>query len=84
MNLTIQQKFKLRDTLLYVILNLYGGEKIMDICENCVHFVADEEFGDYCSVNLDEDEMEKFLTQNASGCHYFQYFDEYKIVRKQN
>lgn len=56
----------------------------MDICENCVHFVADEEFGDYCSVNLDEDEMEKFLTQSVSGCHYFQYFDEYKIVRKQN
>ena len=30
-----------------------------DNCEMCAHFVSDEEFGDYCSVNLDEDEMEK-------------------------
>ena len=56
----------------------------MDICEKCVHFVEDEEFGDYCSINLDEDEMEKFLTQSVSTCHCFQYYDEYKIVRKQN
>ena len=48
-----------------------------DCCEQCAHYVADEEFGDYCSVNLDEDEMEK-------GCHYFQLYDEYKIVQKQN
>ena len=46
-----------------------------DCCEQCAHYVADEEFGDYCSVNLDEDEMERFLTQ---------LYDEYKIVQKQN
>jgi hypothetical protein len=50
----------------------------------CAHYVTDEEFGDYCSIDLDEDEMEKFLTQNVSQCHYFQLYDEYKIVRKQN
>ncbi len=29
-----------------------------DNCEMCAHYVADEEFGDYCSVNLDEDEIQ--------------------------
>ena len=55
-----------------------------DNCEMCAHYVADEEFGDYCSVNLDEDEMEKFLTQNMKTCHYFRLDDEYGVVRKQN
>ena len=56
----------------------------MDNCEMCTHYVTDEEFGDYCNIDLDEDETEKFLTQNVSQCHYFQLYDEYKIVRKQN
>jgi len=56
----------------------------MDHCEMCAHYVADEELGDYCSINLDEDEMERFLTQSVKNCHYFQLYDEYKIVRKQN
>ena len=34
--------------------------------------------------NLDEDEMERFLRQSMDSCHYFQLYDEYKIVRKQN
>lgn len=55
-----------------------------DSCEHCAHFVTDEEFGDYCSINLDEDEMARFLTQNTENCHYFQLYDEYKIVKKQN
>ena len=53
-------------------------------CEFCAHFVSDDEFGDYCSINLDEDEMARFLTQNTSQCHYFRLYDEYKIVQKQN
>lgn len=56
----------------------------MDNCEMCAHFVSDDEFGDYCSVNLDEDEMARFLTQNTKGCHYFRLDDEYGVVRKQN
>lgn len=55
-----------------------------DDCERCVHFIEDDEFGDYCGVSLDEDEMEKFLTQSVKGCNYFQLYDEYKIVKKQN
>ena len=45
----------------------------------------DEEFEEYyCEVNLDEDEMEKFLTDSfQGGCPYYRLEDEYKTVRKQ-
>ena len=56
----------------------------MDICEQCAHYITDEEFGDYCGINLDEDEMEHFLTQSVKPCHYFRLEDEYGVVRKQN
>ena len=55
-----------------------------DQCEFCANFVSDDEFGDYCNINLDEDEMARFLTRSTDTCHYFQLYDEYKIVRKQN
>ncbi len=55
-----------------------------DKCEFCAHFVTDEELGEYCDIDLDEDEMARFLTQNMNECHYFQLYDEYKIVRRQN
>ena len=30
-------------------------------CENCSHFVYDEEYDNYvCAVNLDEDDLERF------------------------
>lgn len=54
-------------------------------CEHCSHYIYDEQYDYYyCSVNLDEDEMERFLRQSMDSCHYFQLYDEYKIVRKQN
>ena len=36
-----------------------------------------------CEVNLDEDEMVKFITGNFHQCPYFKMGDEYRIVRKQ-
>ncbi len=54
-------------------------------CEMCAHYVFDEYTGCYtCEINLDEDEMEKFLRGSNFNCHYFSLEDEYKIVRKQN
>lgn len=55
-----------------------------DCCEKCAHYITDEVFGDYCALDLDEDEMARFLTQSMDNCNYFQLYDEYKIVRKQN
>ena len=54
-------------------------------CENCANYIFDDQTETYyCDMNLDEDEMERFLTQSVKGCHYFQLYDEYKIVQKQN
>ncbi len=56
-----------------------------DSCEMCVHYIYDYYAGCYtCEINLDEDEMEKFLRGSNFDCHYFEPDDEYKIVRKQN
>ena len=49
-----------------------------DQCEFCANFVSDDEFGDYCNINLDEDEMARFLTRSTDTCHYFQLYDEYR------
>ena len=59
----------------------------MDItsnCESCVFYDYDEEWDTYtCQMNLDEDEMVRFLTASFDNCPYFQLDDEYRIVRKQ-
>ena len=52
-------------------------------CEMCVNYVYDDDECYYCDVNLDEDDMYKFLTGNTKGCSFFQLYDEYKIVRHQ-
>lgn len=55
------------------------------VCESCANYVYDEESDCmYCEVELDEDEMLKFLSSQTYNCPYFQLDDEYGIVRKQN
>ncbi|MBQ6625359.1 MAG: hypothetical protein IIX39_06060 [Clostridia bacterium] len=57
----------------------------MTMCEECRNYVYDEDFDCYiCEVNLDEDEMMRFLTTSNYNCPYYQRDDEYEIVRKQN
>ncbi len=54
-------------------------------CEQCAYYNYDEEYDEYyCSVNLDEDEMEKYVSGNMDYCRYFTPYDEYKVVQKQN
>lgn len=53
-------------------------------CELCMNYMYDEEYEEYCcSVDLDQDEMGRFLTNTFFECPYFRMGDEYKIVRKQ-
>ena len=53
-------------------------------CENCVNYVYDDECECYCClVNLDEDEMERFLRGTNWDCPYFRLDDEYAVVKKQ-
>ena len=56
-------------------------------CEFCAFYVYDDD-GYYecytCEMDLDEDEMARFLGSSYQSCPYYQTDDEYKIVRKQN
>lgn len=53
-------------------------------CECCANYAYDEEYDCYfCEVNLDEDDMSRFMSGTLDHCSYFQLYDEYKIVRKQ-
>lgn len=53
-------------------------------CETCMYFEYDEEFECYvCQMNLDEDEMFKFMQNTFDNCPYYKFGDEYTIVRKQ-
>ena len=57
----------------------------MTMCEECRNYVYDEDYEEYiCLVNLDEDEMMRFLTTSNYNCPYYQRDDEYEILRKQN
>lgn len=53
-------------------------------CESCVNYVYDDEEECYCcDMNLDEDDMVKFLTGNFDNCPYYRLDDEYAVVRHQ-
>lgn len=53
-------------------------------CESCTNYVYDDDYECYiCMVNLDEDEMQKFLSGTNYSCPYYHLDDEYGIVRKQ-
>lgn len=53
-------------------------------CETCMNYEYDEEYEYYvCTKDLDEDEMYHFLKGNTCSCPYYQFGDEYSIVRKQ-
>ena len=53
-------------------------------CEDCMYYEYDEEFECYvCQMNLDEDEMYRFMQNSFDNCPYYKYGDEYTIVRKQ-
>ncbi|MBQ1902096.1 MAG: hypothetical protein II169_06075 [Lachnospiraceae bacterium] len=53
-------------------------------CEMCNNFVYDDEDECYvCDMNLDEDDMVKFLTGTFNDCPFYQPGDEYLVVRHQ-
>ena len=53
-------------------------------CETCRNYVYDEDYEYYvCDMDLDEDEMYRFLSGSTDSCPYYQLDNEYLIVRKQ-
>ena len=69
-----------------LILTSYriGGIAMQSRCDMCANYKYDEEEEYYtCGVNLDEDEMYRFLSGNCGDCPYFSQDDEYRVVRHQ-
>ena len=55
------------------------------ICENCAYYSYDDDAECYvCLVNLDEDELYRFMEGGTNECPYYNPYDEYKVVEKQN
>ena len=56
----------------------------MTNCEACAYYSYYEDYECYiCEMDLDEDEMYRFLTSSVRSCPYYQLDNEYLIVRKQ-
>ena len=54
-------------------------------CECWGNYQYDDYYGYYtCQIDLDEDEMARFVAGTFHQCPYYQSDDEYAIVRKQN
>lgn len=50
-------------------------------CDDCAYYDPDE---NVCGINFDEDEMSRFLSSSDYSCPYYKFYDEYKMVEKQN
>ena len=54
-------------------------------CRSCMYFDYDETYDmEVCNLHLDEDEMVRFMQHTYSACPYYRFYDEYKMVEKQN
>ena len=54
-------------------------------CESCEFYDYDEFYESYsCRVNLDQDDLIRFISGDSASCPYYRYYDEYKSVQKQN
>lgn len=69
---------------IYSIIYQKTGGFMASNCETCINYIYDEEEECYCcDMNLDEDDMVKFLTGSFEDCPYYQLDDEYAIVKHQ-
>ena len=60
------------------------NKKRASSCDDCVFYDYDEDYDSYeCQMNLDEDEMVRFLSGRTQSCPYYRFYDEYKSVQKQ-
>lgn len=59
-------------------------KRVRSSCESCMYYDYDEYYECYtCEVDLDEDEMVRFMEDRFYSCPYYRAGDEYQIVKKQ-
>ena len=55
-----------------------------NICEDCVCYDYDEELESFiCTMDLDEDEMERFLKGSNPACPFYRPGGDYKTASRQ-
>lgn len=55
-----------------------------NICEDCVCYDYDEEWEAFtCTMDLDEDEMERFLKGMNTSCPFYRPGGDYKTASRQ-
>ena len=60
------------------------GAHTVDKCESCAFYSYDEVYDDYvCEMDLDEDEMARFLSGHSEAWLYLRPGDEYRTDREQ-
>ena len=53
-------------------------------CEECLYYDYDEMLDAFvCSMDLDEDEMERFLRRANDTCPFYRRGDDYQTARRQ-
>ncbi len=53
-------------------------------CYECLNLGEDLETGEnYCTMYMDQDDMERSMYNRQKGCPYFRPGDDYTIVKKQ-
>ena len=53
-------------------------------CDECVYYDYDEELEAWCcTMDLDEDEMERFLRGVNDTCPFYRRGDDYETARRQ-
>lgn len=53
-------------------------------CSTCANYGYDEEQEEYfCDINMDEDDLVRFLSDRHASCPYYRNGDEYQVVRHQ-
>lgn len=53
-------------------------------CEMCLNLAYDPEIDeDYCSMNMDQDDVEKLRYNPRTSCPFFRLGDDYTIAKKQ-
>ena len=73
-------KRAVRDNVRVRLFGNEGKDMASGNCECCY----DEDYDCFiCNMDLDENEMVRFLSASFDNCPYFQLDDEYRIVRKQ-
>lgn len=66
------------------IMDERKSKKAAGACDTCVFYDYDEDYDTYsCRVNLDQDEMSRFVTHRTASCPFYRFYDEYKSVHKQ-